>query len=112
GTAMTFPQAIRVCLSKYAEFQGRASRSEFWWFALFVTLVTAALTYVSESIASIFLIAVLLPLLAVGSRRLNEAGKSPWWLLMLLVPVGGIVTLGILWAMPPAEILLDDTLAV
>lgn len=111
GTAMTFPQAIRVCLSKYAEFQGRASRSEFWWFALFVTLVTAALTYVSESIASIFLIAVLLPLLAVGSRRLNEAGKSPWWLLMLLVPVGGIVTLGILWAMPPAEKLLDDTLA-
>jgi hypothetical protein len=39
GNAVTFFEAIRVCLTKYADFTGQASRSEFWWFTLFVTLV-------------------------------------------------------------------------
>jgi len=110
GAPMTFPQAIRVCLTKYAEFDGHASRPEFWWFALFVVLVTGAMTYLSEAAASIFLIALLLPFLAAGARRLREAGHNPWWLLILLAPVGGIVALGFMWAMPPAEKLPDATL--
>ncbi len=110
NTPMTFPEAVRVCLIKYAEFNGRASRAEFWWFALFVTLVTTALTYLSEAVASVFLIAVLLPFLAVGARRLNDIGKSAWWLLYLLVPVGGIVMLGFWWASPPASPPSDETL--
>lgn len=109
---LTFSQAIRVCLAKYAEFQGRATRAEFWWFALFVTLVTGAATYLSESVAGIISIALLLPFLAVGARRLDDAGKSPWWLLMLPVPVGGLVTLAILWAMPTFEKLPEDTLSL
>lgn len=109
-TAMTFPEAIRVCLIKYAEFHGRATRPEFWWFALFVTLVTTALGYLSEALASVFLIAMLLPFLAAGARRLNDIGKSAWWLLYLLVPVGGLVILGTLWTMPPTNQLPDDTL--
>ncbi len=63
---LTFAQAIRVCLAKYAEFPGRATRAEFWWFALFVTLVTGAAAYLSESVASIMMIALLLPFLAAG----------------------------------------------
>jgi uncharacterized membrane protein YhaH (DUF805 family) len=110
GQTRTFPEAIRVCLAQYAEFHGRASRSEFWWFALFVTLVAGALTYLSENLAAIFLIAVLLPFLAVGARRLHDSGQSRWWLLFLLVPVAGIVVLGFLWALPPAGKLPDDTL--
>lgn len=98
--ALTFQEAIRVCLTKYADFSGQASRPEFWWFALFVILVTGALLYVSEVLSSVFLIAVLLPLLAVGARRLHDIGKSGWWLLFMLVPVGGIVTLAILWSLP------------
>ncbi|MCU0507004.1 MAG: LuxR C-terminal-related transcriptional regulator [Anaerolineae bacterium] len=109
GGAMTFGRSIRVCLTKYAEFTGRASRPEFWWFALFVTLVVAALTYISEVLASVFLIAVLLPLLAAGSRRLNDAGHSPWWLLFLLAPVGGLVLLVILWALPSAAPQPEDS---
>lgn len=109
GQALTFPEAIRVCLIQYAEFNGRASRSEFWWFALFVTLVTGALVYLSEAVASVFLIAMLLPFLAAGARRLRDAGQSGWWLLFLPVPVGGIVVLGVLWAMPPVSKLPDDT---
>ena len=51
---MTFFGSILVCFKKYAEFNGRASRSEFWWFALFITLVSAALVYISETLGSVF----------------------------------------------------------
>jgi DNA-binding CsgD family transcriptional regulator len=102
-TSMTFFDAIRICFSKYAEFKGLASRPEFWWFALFVTLVASALTLIDEVVASIFLIAVLLPLLAVGTRRLRDSGYSGWWQLFLLAPVAGIIVLGFLWASPPKE---------
>lgn len=110
GATMTFPQAIRVCLTKYAEFDGHASRPEFWWFALFVLLVVGAFSYLSEAAGSVAMIALLLPFLAVGGRRLREAGQNLWWLLFLLVPVGGIITLGFMWAMPPAEKQPDATL--
>ncbi len=110
GIAMTFPQAIRVCFTKYAEFEGRATRPEFWWFALFVVLVVGAIGYLSEALAGVAMIAMLLPFLAVGARRLRDAGQNPWWLLFLLVPVGGIIALGFMWAAPPAEKMPDDLL--
>lgn len=109
-TPMTFYESILVCLKKYAEFQGRASRSEFWWFLLFVLLVGSALAYVGETFVSIFLIATLLPLLAAGARRLRDTGKSAWWLLYLLVPVGGIILLGFYWARPTVSSQPDDAL--
>lgn len=107
---MTFYESILVCLKKYAEFNGRASRSEFWWFTLFIILVASALEYVSENLGIIFLIATLLPLLAAGTRRLRDIGKSGWWQLFLLAPVGGIVLLGILWAQPTTSPQPDDKL--
>ncbi len=109
GGALAFQEAIIVCLTKYAEFDGRASRSEFWWFFLFVGLVSSALVYVSETLGSVFLIAMLLPLLAAGARRLRDAGHSGWWQLFLPVPVGGIVILAFLWALPPAGELPEKT---
>lgn len=110
GETMTFYEAIRVCLVKYADFNGRASRPEFWWFTLFVTLVGAALEYLSQNLSSIFLIAILLPLLAAGTRRLRDSGKSGWWQLFLLAPFAGIVVLGFMWALPPTPHLPEDTL--
>ncbi len=106
---MTFSASILVCLKKYAEFNGRASRSEFWWFTLFITLVASALAYLSQTFANVFLIAVLLPLLAAGARRLRDTGKSAWWQLFLLAPVGGLVAVGILWALPTLSPQPDDT---
>lgn len=100
--ALTFYESIRVCFIKYAEFNGKATRPEFWWFALFIALGASALAYLGENLSSIFLIATLLPLLAVGARRLNDAGKSPWLQLYLLVPVAGFIIVGIFWAQPPA----------
>ena len=100
---MTFFESIRVCFAKYAEFNGRATRAEFWWFFLFVTLAAGGLAYLSQSLSNVFLVAVLLPFLAVGSRRLHDTGKSGWWQLFILVPVGGIILLMIWWAVPPTE---------
>ena len=100
GRSMTFFESIRVCLAKYAEFDGRATRPEFWWFALFVTLAATALTYMSESLASVFAVAMLLPLLAAGARRLHDSGRSGWWQLFILAPIAGIIMLMILWAVP------------
>lgn len=100
ASTMTFYESIRVCLTKYAEFNGRATRSEFWWFTLFVILVASALTYVSETLVNVFLIAMLLPQLAAGARRLHDTGRSGWWQLFLLAPIAGIVLVGILWAVP------------
>jgi DNA-binding CsgD family transcriptional regulator len=109
ANAMTFFEAIRVCLTKYADFSGRASRPEFWWFALFVTLVSLACAYVSETLVSLFMIVMLLPVLAAGARRLHDTGRSGWWQLFLLVPAAGIVIVGTVWALPPSP---NDTLSV
>lgn len=104
----TFQDSIRVCFVKYADFTGRASRPEFWWFALFIVLSAAALAYLSETIVNIFLVVTLLPLLAVGARRLRDSGNNPWWLFYLLIPVGGIIILGYYWAAPPAKALEES----
>jgi DNA-binding CsgD family transcriptional regulator/uncharacterized membrane protein len=106
----TFYESIRVCLIKYADFHGRATRSEFWWFFLFVVLVASAFSLLSKTLSSVFLVAILLPLLAAGARRLRDSGKSAWWQLFLLAPVAGIVLVGILWALPATNPLPDDTL--
>lgn len=102
--SMSFFESIRVCLTKYADFTGRATRAEFWWFSLFMVLVAGGLLYVNEALSSLALIGLLLPFLAVGARRLRDSGYNPWWLAILLAPVGGIIALGILWAMPSSEI--------
>ena len=104
---VTFFESIRTCLTKYAEFNGRASRSEFWWFALFVVICASAFALLDETLEGIFLLAVLLPLLAVGARRLRDSGKSAWWLFFLLVPIGGLVTLGFVWAQPSMDSLTE-----
>ena len=87
-------------LRKYAEFMGRAGRAEFWWWALFNVLVAGALSlfnvirigdnaYLGSLLAGLWGIAVLLPSLAVGVRRLRDAGY-PWgWMFFLLVPFAG-----------------------
>jgi uncharacterized membrane protein YhaH (DUF805 family) len=94
---MTFGESISVCFKKYVGFDGRAARSEFWWFALFTFLVSLAVGIVSQSLSSLFSLAVLLPSLAVGARRLHDTDRSAWFLLLWLIPVIGWIIL-IVWA--------------
>lgn len=71
---MTFGNSISTCFSKYATFDGRASRSEYWWWFLFTVLASAAAGMISETLSGLFSLGVLLPSLAVGARRLHDTG--------------------------------------
>lgn len=90
---MTFQDAIKTCFAKYADFKGRALRSEYWWFWLFTVLVGLALSAVSEAVAGIFYLAVLLPSLAAAVRRLHDTGRTGWWLLIGFIPLVGAIVL-------------------
>jgi uncharacterized membrane protein YhaH (DUF805 family) len=96
-------------LKKYAVFSGRARRKEFWMFVLFnfifsivATLLDRVLgTGIGEMgqgwISVLYSLAVLIPSLAVGVRRLHDIGKSGWWLLIALIPLIGAIWLLILY---------------
>ena len=99
---MNFGQAISVCLSKYATFTGRASRSEFWWFVLFQILVSLAAGMLGNVVGGLVNLALLLPSLAVGARRLHDIGKSGWWQLITLTGIG-IFLLIYWWVQPTAD---------
>lgn len=100
---MPFPDAVKICFNKYVDFNGRARRSEFWWWVLFTVLlgivasiIDAILGTRSSSgtglIESLVNLAVLLPSLAVGARRLHDTGRSGWWqLLWILIVIGWII---------------------
>lgn len=101
---MTFPEAVKSGFKNYAKFDGRASRSEYWWFTLFqflALLVPAALMMGDGIIAGIggllYFVAtlgLLLPSLGLLFRRLHDTDRSAWWILISFVPViGGIVLL-------------------
>jgi uncharacterized membrane protein YhaH (DUF805 family) len=110
---MSFGQAISTVFSKYAEFRGRAGRSEFWWWILFTGLVSAALNTVpvwrvdlgyeistGPSLAGMWAIAVLLPTLAVTVRRLRDAGYEWGHIFWVLLPAAGVIILIVLCAQP------------
>ena len=96
---MNFGQAISTCFSKYATFSGRASRPEFWWFFLFQILVSMAASMLGDVVAGLVSLALLLPALAVGARRLHDIGKSGWWQLIMLTVIG-LLLLIYWWAQP------------
>jgi len=93
---MTFGESINTCFKKYATFDGRASRSEYWWFFLFTFLVSMATGIVSETLSGLFSLAVLLPSLAVGARRLHDTDRSGWFLLLWIIPIVGWIVL-LIW---------------
>jgi len=97
---VTFAESITTCFSKYATFTGRATRPEYWWFALFTFAGSFALSafagFDSEGISppeAIFTLATLLPGLAVTVRRLHDTNRSAWYLFILLIPFGVFVLL-------------------
>jgi uncharacterized membrane protein YhaH (DUF805 family) len=85
-------------LKKYADFNGRAGRAEFWMFTLISAMIGIVLYLIDERITpgsdlhvllTLYTFAVLLPSLAVTVRRLHDTGRSGWWLLITLVPILG-----------------------
>ena len=98
---MNFGQAISTCLSNYATFAGRAARPEFWWFFLFQILATLAAGMLGDKVSGLVGIALVLPSLAVGARRLHDIGKSGWWQLLGITGIG--LLLLIYWWVQPTE---------
>ncbi len=90
---MDFQQSIKQCFQKYADFNGRAKRPEYWWFALFCFIVSMALGIIGDTISLAFSLVTLLPSLAVGSRRLHDINKSGWFQLLWLIPILGWLVL-------------------
>jgi uncharacterized membrane protein YhaH (DUF805 family) len=101
---VSFQEAVQTVLTKkYADFSGRARRSEYWWW--FVAYLIGAIVVgiidgiIGTSILEfIYIIAVICPNLAVGVRRLHDTGKSGWWLLIGLIPLIGAIVLIVFFA--------------
>lgn len=116
---MSFGEAIRTVFRKYAEFEGRAGRPEFWWWALFSFLVSSALSVfnviplgapteygtvasVGSVLTGLWGIAVLLPGLAVTVRRLRDAGYGWANIFWILLPIAGLIVL-IIYLTKPSQ---------
>ena len=99
---MIFVESIKTCFSKYAEFEGRASRSEFWWWALFVFLASAGASVISPMVSGLFSLGVLLPNIAVAARRLHDTDHSGWLQLVVLIPLIGWILM-IYWCVQPGK---------
>lgn len=93
---MGFGEAVKTCFGKYFVFSGRAKRPEYWWFALFAILGSVVFSVIdavvfgtnpetsdgSRVLSSVFQLAVVVPLFAVGWRRLHDTGRPGWFLLL------------------------------
>ena len=106
---MDIQTSVKTCFNRYATFSGRASRSEFWFFQLFIFLISIASLIIDVMILGfslddassptnlIFLLIVMIPSVAVGCRRLHDLNKSGWWQLLYLTIIG-IILLIVWWA--------------
>ena len=104
---MTFVEAIKDGFGKYVTFSGRSSRSAYWYWVLFAFIVAVVATIIDVAIGSrivslITTLALLLPGLAVGIRRLHDIGRSGWWILIALVPFIGAIVL-LVFALQPSD---------
>lgn len=109
---MNFMDAVKACLNNYANFSGRARRSELWWFVLFNFCAQIATSIVDSIIMSIIgftallsflvMLALIVPGIAVAVRRMHDIGKSGWWLLLGLIPIVGPIIL-IIWYVKPGQ---------
>jgi uncharacterized membrane protein YhaH (DUF805 family) len=94
-----------VVLQRYAKFDGRAGRSEFWWFVLANLIISAVLnilgnvTSLFTVLAVVYSLGVLIPGIAVAIRRLHDTDKSGWFLLLALIPIVGFIILIVFYAM-------------
>lgn len=86
---MTFTESIKTCLSKYADFSGRATRSEYWWFVLAIVLGSIVTSLIGDLVYAIFVLGTIVPSIAAAARRLHDTGRSGWLQLIVLIPLIG-----------------------
>lgn len=107
---LTFMDAVKRALTvNYFNFEGRASRSEYWWFALFQAILSLLISVIFGSgttgiiLSSIVGLALFMPALGLCVRRLHDINKSGWWYFIGLVPIVGFILL-IVWFCKPSDV--------
>lgn len=97
---MNFSDAVKTACRKWLTIEGRASRSEYWWFQLFNILLSIAIGFICQHIGPLIIIFLVLYLylaivqFTLSIRRLHDTDKSGWWLLISLIPfIGGLILL-------------------
>ena len=111
---MSFQEAVQTVFSNYANFKGRARRSEYWYFMLFIICVnvvlsllssillmvtgdnSSVLVFIPSILSYVFSFGTLVPQLAVAVRRLHDTGRSGWCYLLNVIPLVGWILL-IVW---------------
>lgn len=93
---------LDVLKGQYADFKGRTAKKDFWMFILFSIVINIVLSIIDNIIgmkilSGIYGLAVLIPSIAIGARRLHDIGKSGWLQLLALIPFVGIIILIIFW---------------
>ena len=96
-------EAVKTCLKKFFDFKGRARRSEYWWFVLFVVIVSSAFSYAGlllpflSIVGMICSMLLMIPQFAAMTRRLHDTGRSGWWVAILAIfYVAALVSMAIL----------------
>ncbi len=97
---MNFGTAIASGFRQYSNFTGTASRSEFWWFQLFLVLVSLGTGALWGGLSFVWFLATIVPYLASGVRRLRDAGFDGALILLGLAPVLGTIAVIVLWVQP------------
>lgn len=92
ATPMMDPvEAVKTCLKKFFDFKGRARRSEYWWFVLFVMIVSSVFNYGGlllpflSYVGMFCSLLLLIPQFAAMTRRLHDTGRSGWWVAILAI---------------------------
>ena len=97
ASSMPLMDAAKTCIQKSFTIQGRASRSEYWWFYVTIMIAEIGLMVVDSALGTPLTLLVLATIpasIAVAIRRMHDIGKSGWWLLIGLIPlIGGLVLL-------------------
>lgn len=88
--------AVKKSIQGYADFKGRTNVADYWWFFLAVVIVLAIAHVIHPKLNILTSLIVLMPFLAAGQRRLNDADQSGWWQLMWFVPFGQVVIIYLL----------------
>ena len=112
---LSFKLAIEIGFRRYSDFRGRSTRAEIWWWLLFFVCCVVSFRFFDTIIGTsgllgglgllegIFIATMILPTVALSTRRLHDINKSGWWQLILyFLPIIGWIILGV-WLLEPSK---------